>query len=182
MKTNETNRKALFALGLLLSIAYCAGSQPVTRPVEGIPNYDRVNDGLCRGAQPDALGMQSLQRLGVKTIINLRKRKEVWAPEEAQARAAGMTYTNVPMSGTWRPTNEQVAKVLSLIETLPGPVFIHCKRGADRTGTIIACYRIKHDQWSSKAALLEARQHGMSRWFFGMKKYVEEYAASMDRK
>ena len=182
MKTNQINRGVLFALGLLLSITYCVCGQSVTRLVEGIPNYDRVNDGLCRGAQPDALGIQSLKRLGVKTIVNLRKTNDVWAPEEAQARAAGMTYTHVPMSGTRRPTDEQVAKVLSIIETLPVPVFIHCKHGADRTGTIIACYRIKHDQWSGKAALLEARQHGMSRWVFGMKRYVKHYAASMDRK
>jgi len=182
MKTKEINRRVRFTIGLLLSITYCVCSQPVTRPVEGIPNYDRVNDGLCRGAQPDALGMQSLQRLGVKTIVNLRKTNDVWAPEEAQARAAGMTYTNVPMSGTRRPTDQQVAKVLSIIETFPGPVFIHCKHGADRTGTIIACYRLKHDQWSSKAALLEARQHGMSGWVFGMKRYVKDYAASMDHK
>jgi protein tyrosine/serine phosphatase len=100
---------------------------------------------------------------------------DVWLAEEGEACAYGMIYTNVPMRGLGRPTDEQVAKVLSIIETFPSPVFIHCKHGCDRTGTIIACYRIKHDQWTSKQALSEASQYGMSRWEVGMKNYVGDF-------
>jgi len=58
--------------------------------------------------------------------------------------ALAIMYANVPMSGVSQPTDQQVMQVLTLLETVPGPVFIHCLHGADRTGTIIACYRIKH--------------------------------------
>jgi tyrosine-protein phosphatase SIW14 len=176
MKTNLTWRAWRISVGILLGIAWVAfGQQPIPF-VAGITNFDRVNDRLYRGAQPDETGMKNLKQLGVRTIVNLRMADDVWAAEEIQAREAGIMYTNVPMSGTWRPTDEQVTKVLSIIETFPAPVFIHCKRGADRTGTIIACYRLKHDQWSLPEAMREAKQHRMSRWVFSMKSYIKHYA------
>ncbi len=107
---------------------------------------------------------------------------DVWVAEEAEARANGITYTNVPMRGLGRPADQQVTKVLSIIESFPSPVFIHCEHGCDRTGTIIACYRIKHDHWTSKRALSEAIQHGMSRWEIGMKKYVVAFEESCKSK
>jgi protein tyrosine/serine phosphatase len=64
--------------------------------------------------------------------------------------------------------------VLGLIDTLPKPVFIHCIHGCDRTGTMIACYRIAHDQWSNKAALAEAKRYGLSSLERGMMKYIKE--------
>jgi len=146
--------------------------------VTGITNFVRVNNRLYRGAQPNGDGIKSLARLGVKTIINLRMTNDVWSAEEAEAQAAGITYTNVPMSGIGRPTDEQVTKVLSIIETGLHPVFVHCQHGADRTGTVIACYRIRHDKWTSKQALLEAKEYGMSPLEIGMKHYVVDFGKS----
>ena len=103
---------------------------------------------------------------------------DVWFAEEAEARTMGITYTNVPMSGIGRPTDEQVAKVLLIIETGTDPVFVHCQHGADRTGTIIACYRIQHDKWPSKQALQEAKGYGMSPLEIGMKHYVIDFGKS----
>ena len=144
----------------------------------GITNLARVNNCLYRGAQPNRDGIKSLARLGVRTIINLRMTNDVWFAEEAEARAMGITYTNVPMSGIGRPTDEQVAKVLLIFETSTAPVFVHCQHGADRTGTIIACYRIRHDKWPSKQALREAKEYGMSPLEIGMKHYVVDFGKS----
>ena len=146
--------------------------------VPGITNCARVNDSVYRGAQPNGEGIKSLARLGVRTIINLRMTNDIWFAEEAEARAMGITYTNVPMSGIGRPTDEQVAKVLLIIETSTAPVFVHCQHGADRTGTIIACYRIQHDKWPSKQALQEAKEYGMSPLEIGMKHYVVDFGKS----
>ena len=139
---------------------------------EGIVNFGQVNQTIYRGAEPDATAVKNLQRLGVKTIIDLRLPNEGLQGEPVQAQAHGILYTNVPLRGLGRPTDEQVRQVLRLIETLPGPVFIHCKHGCDRTGTIIACYRIQHDQWSSANALKEAARYGISWFERGMRNYV----------
>jgi protein tyrosine/serine phosphatase len=71
-----------------------------------------------------------------------------------------------------------VAQVLALLEKLPGPVFIHCKHGCDRTGTMVACYRIQHDGWSAKTALQEAVTYGLSKWERGMKRFIREFQAT----
>ena len=169
---------------LLASLLVISGCTTVPRGFlapDGIGNFDRVNDQLYRGGQPNNLGIARLQQLGIKTIVNLRMPDDVWVAEETEARAKGIIYTNVPMRGLSRPTDDQVATVLSIIETFPSPVFIHCQLGCDRTGTIIACYRIKHDQWTSELALREADQYGMSVWEVGMRQFVRDFAKSLGR-
>ena len=143
---------------------------------EGIENFGRVNDSLFRGAQPDADGIKHLQALGVKTIINLRTAKGALKEEAAQARACGITYTNTPLAGMGKPTDEEVKKILALIVSSPGPVYVHCEHGCDRTGTIIACYRIKYDYWTRDQAMHEADHYGMSFWERGMRKYIAKFA------
>ena len=144
-------------------------------PHDGIGNFGRVNETLYRGAQPDAVALGALQKLGVKMIIDLRMPGKLCAQEAAAARALGLVWTNIAMRGTGRPTDEQVERALSLIESAPGPVFIHCQHGCDRTGMVVACYRIEHDKWTSLAALREARQYGMSRLERGMRRYVAAF-------
>ena len=171
-----------FLSALLLTLALLTGGcvrGPRGMPAaHGIANYGQVNPMLLRGAQPDEPGIATLQRLGVTTIINLRRADDVVPDEEAAAHRHGLTYVNVPLPGFSAPTDAAVSHVLALIATAPGPVFVHCEHGADRTGTIIACYRIRHDGWTVERALAETRQYGMSVWEFGMKRYVEGFAAA----
>jgi len=147
----------------------------------GILNFGKVSDRLFRGAQPDAAAIRNLEHLGIKTIIDLRMPTQVWKPEETEARAHGILYTNFPMHGLGRPTDAQVREVLSLIETLPGPIFVHCQHGCDRTGTIIACYRIEHDRWTREAAFEEARHYGISWFERGMKSFVMDFSKATVR-
>jgi protein tyrosine/serine phosphatase len=116
--------------------------------------------------------------MGIKTVVDLRREDEHSTSAEAQAvAAAGMTYVNVPMKGVVAPTNEQIAKVLALLDS-QGPVFVHCKRGADRTGAVIACYRIAHDRWQRQQALQEAKSFGMGSFQIGLKNYVKSFQPS----
>jgi tyrosine-protein phosphatase SIW14 len=144
----------------------------------GVPNFYQVNDHVYRGAQPTDEGWKSLATIGVKTVIDLRLQNEhPTQAEKLAVEAAGMHYINIPMNGLIAPTNEQISKVLGLLDsTTDGPVFIHCRRGADRTGTVIACYRVAHDHWQNKKALAEAKSAGMSWIEIGMKRYVQGYA------
>ncbi len=181
MRTNRCLKPLLPLFGLLLITTVSFRGQRGLPPNEGIPNFGQVNERLYRGAQPDELGIRNLKRLGVKLIINLRMPKEALKVEQDQAAANGIIYTNVPLAGVGRPTDAQVAKILSLIESSPSPVFVHCEHGCDRTGTIIACYRIQHDQWSGAAALQEAREYGMSKLERGMRSFVLDFARSTNK-
>ncbi len=145
----------------------------------GVPNFHQVNQHLYRGGQPSDEGWKSLAHLGVKTVIDLRLEDEHPTKQEAKAvEAAGMRYFNVPMHGVVAPSDEQVARVLALFDSsTDGSVFVHCRRGADRTGTVIACYRIMHDGWDNQKAFNEAKSYGMSWLQLGMKHYLMNFQA-----
>ena len=184
MRRNKRARLWLPALVFLACLhigAICVAADRGLPAQHGILNFGKISDGLFRGAQPDATAIRNLETLGIKTILDLRMPKAVWKREETEARAHSILYTNFPMHGLGRPTEEQVRKVLSLMETFPGPVFVHCQHGCDRTGTIIACYRIEHDHWTHEAAFQEARRYGISWFERGMKSFVMEFGKASVR-
>jgi tyrosine-protein phosphatase SIW14 len=143
---------------------------------EELPNFHQVNKNLYRGAQPKHGGIQKLAQLGIKTIINLRADDNHAHAEETEARASGLRYFNVAMDNFGRPSDNRIQRVLAIINAPENqPVFVHCKRGADRTGTVIAVYRIEHDGWTSESAKAEADHYGMALWQIGMKHYIHDY-------
>jgi protein tyrosine/serine phosphatase len=147
--------------------------------VPGVGNFHQVNAQVYRGAQPSPEGFKNLAHLGIATVIDLREPGDRSDHEAQIVKGAGMRYVSVPMKGLSAPSAEDVAKVLTLLnDPSAGPVFVHCRRGADRTGTVLACYRISHDGWDNRKALTEARSLGM-RWIErAMQSYVLHYAAA----
>lgn len=139
----------------------------------GVPNFREVNEHVFRGAQPSPEGFKSLARLGFKTIIDLRGGGPRSTAEGKLVKAAGMKYISIPMKGLQAPSDEEIWKVLGILDDSSGwPVFIHCRRGKDRTGVVVACYRIVHDHWQNQKALEEARLAGMSWVERAMQSYV----------
>ena len=82
------------------------------------------------------------------------------------------------MTSLTPPTEGEIAKLLTLLEdTATGPVFVHCKRGADRTGAVIAAYRIDHDHWENARALKEAMSSGMSFFQLPRQHFIQSFQA-----
>ena len=114
-------------------------------------------------AEPSAEGFRQLARVGIHTVLDLRAEGGRATLEEHLVRSLGMQYMNVPLAGYQAPTPAQIAVALRILENpLLAPVFVHCRRGADRTGTIMALYRIVHDHWTNQQALDEARHMRMA--------------------
>ena len=150
---------ARVSIGLLLAL----GLPSFAATVPGIHNFDQVDPHVYRGAQPTEQGFEYLSHLGVKTVIDLREPGERSREEERIVTGDGMKYVNVPMTGLTPPTDAEISKILATLEDgATGPVFVHCRRGADRTGAVIAAYHIDHDRWNNVRALRDAKAHKMS--------------------
>ena len=173
MKNRLILRLAIFVTLALVASAGFSQQQADSRK---LPNFHAVNSKLYRGAQPKPGGLKQLADLGIKTIVNLRGQGEGVRKEEAEARAAGLRFFSIPFDRTGRPDDDEVKQVLAIIDTPEyQPVFVHCKQGVDRTGTVIAIYRITHDGWTSEQAKAEANRSGMHPWERGMKNYIHDY-------
>jgi tyrosine-protein phosphatase SIW14 len=145
----------------------------------GVGNFHQVSGTLYRGAQPTDEGFQNLAKLGVKTVIDLRGSEHSMADEKRVVEADGMRYVSIPMRGLHRPTEDQIGAALKVIEDpKSGPVFVHCRRGADRTGAVIACYRITHDKWDNERAFEEAVDDGMSPFQLAIRHFVKTFSAT----
>ena len=141
-----------------------------------LPRFQQVTDRLYRGGQPRDGGLRRLRELGIDTILNLRGTSKTTKAEEAEARALGFNYFNVALPNWGRPQDERVRRALLIIAAPQnGRVFVHCKDGVDRTGTIVALHRVTHQGWKTSDALAEAEVRGMRRIQFWMRDYAEDY-------
>jgi tyrosine-protein phosphatase SIW14 len=147
-------------------------------PPVHIRNFSEVNQHLYRGGEPTVEEVGALNALGIKLIIDLREPGNQPDREKERAASLGIKYVNVPLPRLAAPPEAEVERVLSLLSQNESvPVFVHCWRGKDRTGTIIACYRIQHDGWNSGQAQEEANRFGMSRLQHAMRAYITRFQA-----
>jgi tyrosine-protein phosphatase SIW14 len=170
--------KVIYCPAAVLTLAlFTAAAQPQERSDHRkLPNFHQVNSKLYRGAQPKKGEFQEIANLGIKTVVNLLGKGEGLLQEEQEVRVKGLRYFNVPFERAGHPHDADIERVLSIINTPEyQPVFVHCKQGADRTGTVIAIYRITHDGWTSKEANEEANRYGMHQWAMGMKNYIHDF-------
>jgi tyrosine-protein phosphatase SIW14 len=137
-----------------------------------IANFDVVSKGVWRGAAPSPQGLESLAQSGVKTIIDLRLTGLGTIDEESRARELGLKYVHIPL-GYRGPSLPKLAQFMKVVNNPANqPVFVHCRYGADRTGTLIGCFRVLHDHWTFSQAYSEMRSHHFKPWFTEMRKVV----------
>ena len=143
---------------------------------KGLFNFSQVNSSLYRGAQPTESGVKELAKMGVKTIIDLRGEDKLSEKEEIWAKNADVKFISVNLSNWLKPKTEDIERIVKEINAPENqPVFVHCQRGADRTGTVVAIYRILHDNWTAKQAIGEAKKFDFGWWQFWMKDYINDY-------
>jgi protein tyrosine phosphatase (PTP) superfamily phosphohydrolase (DUF442 family) len=122
---------------------------PLERP--GLPNLHKVSDDLYRGAQPAPEGFPELKKMGIKMVVNLRADHS----DAEEISGTGLGYVSIPMHA-WHPEDEDVIRFLQVVaDPAKTPVFVHCQYGADRTGMIIASYRIAVEGWTVEEAVDE---------------------------
>jgi protein tyrosine phosphatase (PTP) superfamily phosphohydrolase (DUF442 family) len=147
-------------------------ARPIAKP--GLPNLHRVSDVYYRGAQPSADGMRELERLGVKTVVNLR----AVTSDRDELGDAGLAYEHISFKA-WHAEDEDVVRFLRIVtDPERQPVFVHCQHGADRTGMMTAIYRIVVEGWSKEDAIREMNEGGFG--FHAIWKDLPVYVRTLD--
>jgi protein tyrosine/serine phosphatase len=153
-------RIAIVGMALLAGCATRPTSEPthaLGRPcndcVAGLPNFNKVNEKLWRGAQPEDPAV--FRRLGVKTVISLRHDRD----DFADLQDTDIAYVRIPMRGAL-PREEEIVLFLAALRRAMAdprrwPVLVHCEHGKDRTGYAIAAYRVVEEGWDADTAIQE---------------------------
>jgi protein tyrosine/serine phosphatase len=149
----------LLAFGISIDMAAEDGKKRPEKWAEpiklaGVPNLHKVSSQLCRCAQPTKEGFKNLEKMGIKTVVNLRS----FHSDRKKVKDTNMEYIHIYMKA-WHPEKKEIIKFLKTVtDPAKTPVLVHCQHGADRTGTMCAVYRIAVQGWSKEDALEEMRQ------------------------
>lgn len=147
-----------------------------------IARFARVDTHLYRGAQPSRKAFACLRDMGIDTVISLRRDG---ARERAVVETMGMRFVHIPVTfvpfgrGGDLPREAVVRFFAVLDDPASGNVFVHCQRGADRTGAFVGLYRIVRQEWTLDRAFKEAREMGMQFWYSHMKPRMDRLAQAL---
>jgi tyrosine-protein phosphatase SIW14 len=126
-------------------------------PVNGteVKNFYKVTEDVYRSAQPEAENASVLKNAGIKSILNLRH----YHKDSETFTTAGIKLYNYQMDASSASLKDLV-EALKIVHTAPKPILIHCHFGRDRTGFIIAGYRMVMTGWTAEKAIDELRHGG----------------------
>jgi len=158
----EVLKKSLLILLLILSISV-SSQKTDKRPSEWakkisstkFTNLYMLNDSIYRCEQPDSLGFTIIKRLGIKSVLNLRSKHK----DDKLIYRLPLNLYNVEMKAE-NINDEEIINALKVLRNSPKPVIVHCMHGSDRTGAIIAMYRIVYQKWTKEQALNEMKNGG----------------------
>jgi Dual specificity phosphatase, catalytic domain len=124
-----------------------------------IPDFAEITPTLYRGAQPRKHGFEALAKMGVQIVVDLRGDRD---GERKEVTSLGMQYVSMHWECSF-PKDRTFADFLILIRKNPGKkIFVHCRVGDDRTGMMIAAYRMAEEGWSPKQAMKEMTEYGFN--------------------
>ena len=146
-----------------------------------IPNFCVVTpDVLWRGAKPAQDGAAWLMQRGVRTVVNLEllhdDRRVFGKARPASPGRREAAYFRV---ADWEPNavlapsllDDHVARFLAVVDGQPKPVYVHCRSGQNRTGVMVAAYRVIVEGATTDEAIEEmGRYQGI--WFKSDSGYI----------
>ncbi len=149
--------------------SYDAMGKPLAE-VKGIKKIARVSDILYRGDQPSREGFQHLKNMGIKTVVTLRAMHS----QAYKMKGTGLRYVWISYK-VWHSEDEDVVAFLKVVQNPENqPVFVHCTLGADRTGLMVAMYRILEEGWTKEQAIAEMKEYGFAPFLGNMMSYIRK--------
>jgi len=148
------------SFGCLIFSADAPRIRPLTwaQPVIGtqLENLHQVSHEVYRSGQPKARDLKLLaEQLGIKSVLTLRDLHH----DENEAEGLPLALYRVEMEAD-DVEPEKVARAMQIIKDAPKPILIHCWHGSDRTGLVVAAYRITAQGWDPTVAADELLNGG----------------------
>ncbi len=163
-----------FFIVLVLLAPLPVVAQVATGPKWAPSNFDTTVNGNFRGARITSKAqLDSMKRIyGITTIINLAKDAlpKKGESEIQWSKELGMEYVHVYL-GTKPPSSKDWELIKSKLAQ--GKAYIHCAHGADRTGAIVAKYRLETNQCNPEQAYREARKYGFKPWLKDFRSWIQ---------
>ncbi|MBW2280681.1 MAG: tyrosine-protein phosphatase [Deltaproteobacteria bacterium] len=129
-------------------------------------NFGTIEEGrVYRSAQPSPFFLRWL-RSGpeIRTLINLRGDTPGW--ESAFAARNKMRLFVFNLSASRPPTEHDVERFLGILrDDANYPLLVHCRNGVDRTGYMLALYRVQEQGWDADRAASEMNRFWQFSWF-----------------
>jgi len=166
-------RKTFLTITLLLYFSGFFSQTVVKIDSLRLNNLYQIDEGVFRSEQPGELDFFKLEKLGITEVLNLRR----WHSDDKKAKKTNFTLYHVPMrAGNIK--EKDVIQALKIIQNRKGDFLIHCKHGADRTGLIIAMYRIVFQNYTKEQAIKEMTEGGFG--FHSIYKNIIDYIQQAD--
>lgn len=146
----NTARLAILAAALPLACAETMMESAAPIQVKNVPNCYRLSPKLYRSGQPGNDGFKALEKLGLKSVLNLRE----YHNDASKAEHTGLRLYRMKLAAG-KVTRKELMDCLLIISSAPKPILVHCWHGSDRTGIVCAAYRIVMQNWTSEKALEE---------------------------
>lgn len=141
----------LLLSSIMIALTGCSTQQTINQVT--VNNLFQVSPDVYRSGQPSSTEMLELKKLGIQTVINLRLMHD----DRNEVEEAGLTSHWIRLRAG-HITNKKMIEVLKLINSSPKPVLVHCWHGSDRTGVVIAMYRMVFQDWTKEQAIAELMQ------------------------
>lgn len=121
-------------------------------------NFHEVQAGkFYRSAQLTSDEMEEvIKKYGIKTVISLRGAPEhaYWyGPQKEVLEKNGVSFKALWWAAEFFPPRDELIAYLDLLKTAEYPVLVHCRTGADRTGTAAALYSMEYMGETSEQAI-----------------------------
>ncbi|MGH8276568.1 MAG: tyrosine-protein phosphatase [Steroidobacteraceae bacterium] len=151
-------RALLLAVALAAGCAHAPLAPAGALDAGGLARLYCIDHPACtiyRSAQPSAAEFSVLvARYGIRSVVKLNS-----ALEGRDQVPGGVELLEHPWLPAGPVDHEDIAAALWDLEQAPKPALVHCERGLDRTGLLVALYRVKHGS-AAAAAYGEWRAFG----------------------
>ncbi len=124
--------------------------------------WDEIDEQVIMGAFPFSFDVPKMQRAGIGAVVNTC---DEYAGPVATYRQASIEQLRIPTVDFTAPSLESVEKAVAFMQqqiALGQGVYVHCKAGRARSGTVVLCYLIAAKGMTPDEAqqrILDRRSH-----------------------